>query len=104
MNEKPTIKQSSSTSRNVPFETRNRVDNLGQQKTITQDQQQHVTCLSSDIDRRFMSCGYWTESKIGLDAGPEYGGPEIVCPFLVVASSASNDVVVVVVVVEVVCL
>jgi hypothetical protein len=34
-----------------------------------------LTCLSPFISSPFMSEGYLTESKIGLTAGPEYGGP-----------------------------
>lgn len=41
----------------------------------TQVSNQFLTCLSSRMFNFFISAGTLTESKMGLTAGPEYGGP-----------------------------
>ena len=46
-----------------------------------------LTCFNSVMVKPFMSDGYLTESKIGLEAGPEYGGPGIF-----VSSAIRSDV------------
>jgi hypothetical protein len=38
------------------------------------------TCFSSLMFNLFMSEGYLTESSMGLDAGPAYGGPGTLDP------------------------